>query len=139
MTSYPLLTQDALERRLNGVAGWQSHLALTDTEWDQLIADIIEEESSFVAGQLDDEGVHLAEYGGTDELHAEYPDARRAMVRLCRASLNNIDSDGLESETVGDHSESYRPPIELREEVADELSGINGGGSTDDGFRSAVI
>lgn len=139
---YPLIEQSALERRLDDAAEWQDHLGLSDSEWDQTLTDIIEEESAFVAGELADENIAVIEYGDASELTAAYPVVRRAMVRLCRAALNNIPSDGLTSETVGDHSEDYRPPSDLRAEVANELAGIGdggGSGSGDDGFRTEII
>lgn len=139
---YPLIEQSALERRLGNTAERQAQLSLSGSEWGQLLSDIITEEGAFVAEQLSEENVALANYGDATALAEEWPQARRAMVRLCRASLNNIDSDGLNSESVGDHSEDYRPPAEIRMEVADELTGINGSadGETDtDGFRSAII
>lgn len=41
---------------------------------------------------------------------------REAVIRLARSSLSQIDEDGLSSESVGDHSESYRPPASVKRE-----------------------
>lgn len=136
---YPLVDQAELERRLGGVAGYKQKFGLSDGEWSSLITDIIQEESDFVAGELAEEGIHPADFDGKESLVDEYSEIRRVMVRLCRASVNGIDSDGLSSASVGDHSESYRPPSELRAEVADEIANIDSGGVGGNDFRSSII
>lgn len=136
---YPLLDQSELERRLGDVDGYKQKFGVTDTEWDELLTDIIDEESDFVVGELEEESIRPADFDGKESLVGEYSVIRRVMVRLCRASLNGIDSDGLSSASVGDHSESYRPPSELRAEVADEIANIDSGGVGGNDFRSSII
>ena len=46
---------------------------------------------------------------------------KAGVIRLARNALEQIETDGLESESVGDESYSYRPPADLREEVRSEV------------------
>ena len=108
---FPYVTPDAFERELAYSAG---DFNLSASEWSALLSDKLEQESERVEGYL-----------GTDE----YRDATEtppliegATIRLTRSVINQIEEDGLSSESVGDHSESYRPPSEIRAEVRDELA-----------------
>lgn len=115
----------ALERRLDDPATLKSDYAVSDEEWDTLLEEIIEEESGYVAGLLNAQGVQLSAYTTRSELVGHYPIIRTAMVRLCRQALHNIEEDGLESESAADRSESYRPPAAIRAEVADLIGTID--------------
>jgi hypothetical protein len=141
MSSYQLITQNALERRLDDPDFIQSDYALNDEEWDTLLTEILEEESGYVTRLLSGQGVDLSVFSSSDELVGTYPLVRTAMVRLCRQALHNIEEDGLESESASDRSESYRPPAAIRAEVADLIGTIeppdDGGG--DDGDTRATI
>lgn len=122
---YPLLTPATLERRVENVDERKLSLGLTDTDWTALLDEVIEEESAFVARLLREQGVDFADFVMREDLIAEYPVVRRAMIRLCRSSLHEIAEDGLEKESVGDHSETYAAPGTVRDSVREELSGID--------------
>lgn len=122
---YPFLSEDTLKLRLENVDEYRLELGLTATEVSQLFTDIIEEETAFVARILDGQGVVLSDYPTRDDLLAEYPVVRRAMVRLCRSSLAEIQEQGLEKEKIGDHSESYTAPGTIRALVEEELAKID--------------
>lgn len=125
MVSGPLITQDALELRLDDPENVKSDYALSNSEWSALLEDIIQEESGYVRGLLSAQGVDLSTFATADELVGTYPLVRTAMVRLCRQAIHNIEEDGLESESAADRSESYRPPSAIREEVADLIGSID--------------
>lgn len=122
--SYQFLEQETLERRLDDAERRRMQLGLSESEWDQLIADIIEEETGFVTRVLENQGVDFGHYPTQSDLLTVYPEVRRAMVRLCRSSIHETDEDGLQSESVGDHSENYRSSGDIREEVRAELQQI---------------
>lgn len=125
MPPYPLLTQDALERRLDDPSAIKADYAATDTDWQTLIEEIIEEESGYVGQLLREQGVNFADYPTRTDLLTEYSIVRTAMVRLCRQAIHTIEEDGLESESAADRSESYRPPSAIREEVANLIETID--------------
>lgn len=136
---FPYLDQDRLERRLDSPDSLRAMMGLTESEWGSLLEDIIGEESAFVHRQIVAQGVEPESYDALEQFLGAYPEVRQAMVRLCRASLNRIDEDGLQSESVGDHSETFRAPGELRSEVADYLAAIDPPDSdTDDDDRDRV-
>lgn len=122
---YPLVTQDQLERRLENVDEYRLTLGLAGAQYDALLADVIEEESAFVARELRNQGVDFSAFTDRGALLEEFPVVRRAMVRLCRSSLAEIQEDGLEKEKVGDHSESYAAPGAVRADVQSELAMID--------------
>lgn len=129
---YPFeyLTRETLERRLDSVAALKADRGMTDDEWDSLIEDVIAEESAWVHGEITGEGVTPDEYDSREAFLGQYPQVRRAMARLCRASVHEIESDGLSSESASDRSESYRPPSEVRAEVRAELEDIDAPGES---------
>jgi hypothetical protein len=144
VVSYELIEQSALERRLDDPEIIKSDYALSDSEWDTLLGDVIEEESGYVAQLVSGQGVDLSTYQTRSDLVSDYPIIRTAMVRLCRQALHNIEEDGLESESAADRSESYRPPAAIREEVANLIGTIeppdDGSDDDDDGqTRVAII
>lgn len=147
-TPYPFryLTPDELERRLNASPSQQqAMLGINGSEWDTLLDDIIAEESAFVHRQLVSQGVVPEDYNSREQFLGRYPQVRQAMVRLCRASFNRIEEDGLQSESVGDHSENFRAPGELRAEVSEFLGTIEppqdetGDEDADDGTSVSLL
>lgn len=142
---YPFayLTQSTLENRLDSVSSIQSDVGIAGGDWDQLVSDIIAENSAWVHRIIVQQGVTPNSYASTDEFLAAWPEVRTAMVRLCRLSIHEIEQDSLESESAEDRSESYRPPKAIRDEVLSLLESVepedNGGGGPDDGFRSTII
>lgn len=126
-TPYPFeyLSQETLERRLDSVAALKADRGMTDSEWQTLVEDVISEETAWVHSVVTDEGVLPSQYATPDEFLSRYPQVRRAMVRLCRASVHEIESDGLEQESAEDRSEIYRPPSAVRDEVRNELEALD--------------
>lgn len=122
---YPLITVDELERRLDDPEFIQSDSGLSESEWQTLLDDIIQEESGYVGRLLTEQGIDFAEYPTQTELIDEHPVVRNAMVRLCRQGIHAIEEDGLESESAADRSESYRPQAAIREEVATLIDTID--------------
>lgn len=129
-TPYPFeyLTAETLERRLDSASALKADRGMTDSEWSDLLDDVIAEETAWVHGEIAGEGVTPDEFDSREAFLAQYPQVRRAMVRLCRASVHEIESDGLSSESASDRSESYRPPQEVRAEVRAELEDIDAPG-----------
>lgn len=115
---FPYVTADELQRELP-----YSHetSGLTESEWMALLTDKLKQESERV-----DQWTNESYRGDS----ATVPFiVRAAVIRLTRSVITQIESDGLSSEKVDDHSESYRPPSEIREEVRKELGEA---GYTDD-------
>jgi hypothetical protein len=142
---YPFeyLTQQTLENRLDSVDAMRADIGRTAGGWDQLVSDVIAENSAWVHRIIVAQGVKPSTYAGTDEFLRAWPEIRQAMVRLCRAEIHLIEQQGLESESAEDRSESYRPPGKIRANVRALLESVeppdSGGGTDDDGFRSTVI
>ena len=86
---------------------------LSDGEWSSLLGDKLEQESERVEE-------YTGEKWRTDDSVPWL--VRAAVIRLTRSVINQIEEDGLDSEKVGDHSEKYRPPSEIRAEVREELA-----------------
>lgn len=141
---YPFeyLTQPTLENRLDSVSSIQSDVGIAGGDWDQLVADIIAENSAWVHRIIVQQGVAPNTYAGMDEFLAAWPEVRTAMVRLCRSEIHLLEQQGLESESAEDRSESYRPPEAIRANVRSLLESVepeDSGGGADDGFRSTII
>jgi hypothetical protein len=140
---YPYLNADELERRLDSVQAIKTDVGLGGSDWDQLVEDIISENSAWVHRIIVQQGVTPDGYAGTDEFLRAWPEVRQAMVRLCRYSIQAIEQSGLESESAEDRSESYRPPEAVRQDVRAYLEGVepedSDGGTGDDGFRSTIL
>lgn len=117
---FPYVSPDELEREL---ALSQDDTGLTETEWSELLTDKLEQESERVEA-----------YAGEQWRDAAEADVPRviegATIRLTRSVLHQIEEDGLSSENVGDHSESYRAPAAIRAEVRAELADAGYGGET---------
>ena len=113
---FPYVSADEFARELP-----YSHedSGMTESEWSTLLTDKLEQESARVEAWVDE--------SFRDE-NATVPFAvRGAVIRLTRSVIGQIEEDGLSSEKVGDHSESYRPPGELREEIRTELGEVGYG------------
>lgn len=115
--AFPYVTYDELDRELAYSA---ADFNLSESEWQSLLADKLEQESE-----------RVERYLGTDE-YREYDDPpmliEAAVIRLTRSIIHQIEEDGLSSESIGDHSESYRPLGDIRAEVRDELAAVDVGG-----------
>jgi hypothetical protein len=133
---FPYVTADDFERELTLTA---NRLGVSDSEWYSLVDDVLESES---------ERVETADYAGETWRDVESTDdipgiVREAVVRLSRARLYAIESDGLASEGTGDSaSYDYRSLAEIRSEVmadlqAADLSRDDGDGP--DGFRVSLL
>lgn len=136
---FPFLDQSTLERRLDT---GQLDYGLSDGAWSSTIEDIIDEETGWVYGVVTGEGVAPDGYADRTAFLGDYPEVRRAMVRLCRASVHEIEEDSLESESAEDRSESYRSPQAIREEVRAELEDLEPPGESGDpdaGLRADII
>lgn len=107
---FPYVTETEMSRELP-----YSHknTGLTESEWMDLVADKLKQESARVESWIDES--YRGEYDTVPFV------VRAAVIRLTRSVITQIESDGLSSESVDDHSESYRPPAEVREEVRNEL------------------
>jgi hypothetical protein len=134
---FPYVTADAFERELTLTA---NRLGVSDSQWDTLVDDVLESES---------ERVETADYAGETWRDVESTDdvpgiVREAVVRLARARLYAVESDGLQSENTGDSaSYDYRSLAEIRSEVmadlqAADLSRDDGDGGPD-GFRVSLL
>lgn len=121
---FPYVTVDTLERRLQVDA---AALQLTSAEWHTTLDEVAAAES---------ERVEIEEYAGASWRDVptvnDVPHViREAVIRLSRARIHEIRSDGLESENTGDNaSYNYRPPGEIRAEVREELRSVDIGDST---------
>lgn len=139
---FPYLAQSTLESRLDSVASTRADVGLTSADWDQLVKDIIAENSAFVHRIITSNGVTPTDYATTDEFLTAWPEVRQAMVRLCRHAIQMVEQSGLESESAEDRSESYRAPEAVRQDVRSYLETVepaDGGGGGGDGVRATIL
>lgn len=109
---FPYVTPEQFERELDGKP---SNYGIEPSEWTQFLTDKLEQESE-----------RVEKWTGQKWRSAPQSDVPRliqaAVIRLTRSILNQIEEDGLTSESVGDHSEKYRPLSEIRNEVQQSLA-----------------
>lgn len=120
---FPYVTPDDFERELTLTA---DRLEVSDSAWQSLIEDVLDSESERAEGEnYADET--WRDVDSTDDVPSI---VREAVVRLARARLYAIESDGLQSEGTGDSaSYDYRSLAEIRSEVMASLQDV----SRDDG------
>lgn len=107
---FPYVEASKIERELP--YGHQGS-GMGETEWTEFIQDKAKQESARV-----EEWVNDSYRGDNDSVPFV---VQAAVIRLVRSVVTQVDSDGLNSEDVGDHSEDYRPPADVRDEVRNEL------------------
>lgn len=130
---FPYVTREQLERRLELDA---DALAVSDEEWLAILDEVLEAES---------ERVELAEYAGVSYRDVDTTDevpsiVREGVIRLARSAVQQIRTDGLSSENVGDGaSYAYRPVSDIRDEVARSLSEADLNRSGEDRTRVTLL
>lgn len=131
---FPYVTPERLERELTLTP---ERIGVSDTEWLDLLSDVLESESERV--ETDDyAGVQYRDYETTGDVPGIL---REAVIRLSRARLYAIETDGLESENTGDSaSYNYRSPSAIRQEVMADLQAADlSRGDGDDGHDNVRV
>lgn len=125
---FPYVTVETLERELTLTP---ERIGVSDTEWQGLLSDFVEAASERVE-QDNYAGVRYRDVDTIDEIPGII---RESVIRLSRARAQAIDTDGLESENVGDGaSYNYQGIASIRAEVKAELQAADlSRGDDDDG------
>lgn len=125
---FPYVDVETLERELTLTP---EKIGVSDTEWQGLLSDFVEAASERVE-QDNYAGVRYRDVDTVDEIPAII---RESVIRLSRARAYAINTDGLESENVGDGaSYNYQGVSAIREEVKAELQAADlSRGDGDDG------
>lgn len=125
---FPYVDVETLERELPMTP---EKIGVSDTEWQELLADFVDAESERVE-QDNYGGVRYRDVDTVDEIPAI---VRESVIRLARARAYAINMDGLESENVGDGSSyNYQGLASIRAEVKAELQAADlSRGDGDDG------
>lgn len=116
---FPYVTPDEFERELSLTA---NRLQVSDSQWTSLVDDVLADAS---------ERVETDDYAGETWRDLESTDdvpgiVSEAVVRLARARLYAIESDGLQSENTGDSaSYDYRSLAKIRSEVMVDLQTVD--------------
>lgn len=112
---FPYVTAECLERELTLTP---ERLDISDTDWQSLLDDVLESESE----RVETEDYANVQYRDLDSTDGVPGILREAVIRLSRARLYAIETDGLESENTGDSaSYNYRSPSAIRQEVMADL------------------
>lgn len=109
---FPYVTPETFELRISRT---QLELGLSDTEWTTVLKTILKTESERV------EGPEYADDSWREANEVPFV-VRDAVVTLAQDSVNQIEEQGLESESVGDRSESYIPTATVRATVKQGLA-----------------
>lgn len=131
---FPYVEAEAFERELTLTP---ERIGVSDTEWQELLNDVLESESERV--ETDDyAGVQYRDLPTTEGVPGII---REAVIRLARARLYAIETDGLESENTGDSaSYNYRSPSAIRQEVMADLQAADlSRGDSDDGHDDVRV
>lgn len=125
---FPYADVETLERELSLTP---EQIGVSDTEWQALLTDFVEAASERVE-QDNYAGVRYRDVDTVDEIPAII---RESVIRLSRARAYAINTDGLESENVGDGaSYNYQGVASIRSEVKAELQAADlSRGDDDDG------
>lgn len=125
---FPYADVETLERELSLTP---EQIGVSDTEWQALLTDFVEAASERVE-QDNYAGVRYRDVDTVDEIPAII---RESVIRLSRARAYAINTDGLESENVGDGaSYNYQGVASIRSEVKAELQAADlARGDDDDG------
>lgn len=129
---FPYVDADKLERELQLTP---ERIGVSDTEWQELLSDALEGAT---------ERVETDEYAGVQFRDSETTDdvpgiIREGIIRLARARLYAIETDGLESENTGDSaSYNYRSLADVRAEVKSDLQAADISRGDDEGGHDDV-
>lgn len=125
---FPYVDADRLEQELPLTP---EKVGVSDTGWQELLQDFVADESERVE-QDNYAGVRYRDIDTVDEIPGII---RESVIRLARARAYAINTDGLESENVGDGaSYNYQGLASIRAEVKAELQAADlSRGDGDDG------
>lgn len=135
---FPYVDADELEREMQLTS---DRLGVDDTEWQDLVNNALEGASERVESD-DYAGVRYRDVAETSDVPAIL---REGVIRLARARLYAIETDGLESENTGDSaSYNYRSLSDVRSEVRSDLQNADlsrddDGGGGHDTIRSSLL